>query len=173
MPTLWFQREISETSICGQNLVPNLETQFRSSPPCDLVHQVKQEKEMIGHVSFDDINPSLFLNFWNNGRARLLVKMSAAWFSVNFDSFFGNFSWNPEISNFNVLCSCDAFDWADNLSCTWIITENWSIFVIEDSFVIFVGRMDNILQEFYFCDFLEQSIKLSSCGTSWDVILFP
>ena len=33
--------------------------------------------------------------------------------------------------------------------------------------------MDNILQEFYFCDSLKQNIKLSFCGTSWDVILFP
>jgi len=29
------------------------------------------------------------------------------------------------------------------------------------------------LQEFNFCDSLKQSIKLSFCGTSWDVILFP
>jgi hypothetical protein len=42
-----------------------------------MVHQVKQEKEMIGHISFDDIDPSLFLNYSNNGRARLLVKISA------------------------------------------------------------------------------------------------
>ena len=29
---------------------------------------------------------------------------------VNFDSFFGNFLLNQEMSNFNVLCSCDGFD---------------------------------------------------------------
>jgi hypothetical protein len=40
--------------------------------------QDKQEKEMIGHISFDDINSRLFLNFSNKGRARLLVKISAA-----------------------------------------------------------------------------------------------
>ena len=33
-------------------------------------------------------------------------------------------------------------------------------------FVHFVGKMDNILQEFYFCDFLKQSIELSFCGAS-------
>jgi hypothetical protein len=27
-----------------------------------MVQQVQQEKEMIGHISFDDIIPSLFLN---------------------------------------------------------------------------------------------------------------
>jgi hypothetical protein len=43
-----------------------------------MVQQVKQEKEMIGHIFFDDINPSLFLNFSNKGRARLLEKISAA-----------------------------------------------------------------------------------------------
>ena len=59
-------------------LSQNLETQFRSCPPLTMVDQVKQEKEMIGHVSFGDINPSLSLNFSNNVRARLLVKISAA-----------------------------------------------------------------------------------------------
>ena len=77
------------------------------------------------------------------------------------------------MSNVNVLCSCDGFDWADNLSCIWIITDNWSILAIEDSFVTFVGKVDIMLQEFYFCDSLKQSIKLSFCGTSWNVILFP
>jgi len=48
-----------------------------------------------------------------------------------------------------------------------------SILAIEDSFVHFVGKVDNILPEFYSCDSLKQSIKLSFCGTSWDVILFP
>ena len=90
---------------------------------------------------------------------------------VNLNSFFGNFLLNPEMSNFNVLCPCDGFDWAGNLCCTWIITENWTIFAIEDSFVNFVGKVDNILQEFYFCDSYKQSIKLSFCGASWDVIL--
>ena len=59
-------------------LSQNLETQFRSCPPRSMLHQVKQEKEMIGHISFDDVNPCLFLNFLNNGRARLLVKIFAA-----------------------------------------------------------------------------------------------
>ena len=36
---------------------------------------------------------------------------------------------------------------------------------IEDSFVNFVGKVHNILQEFYFRDPLRQSIKLSFCGT--------
>jgi len=61
------------------------------------------------------------------------------------------------MSNFNVLCSCYGFHWAGNLSCTWIITENWSILAIEDSFVNFVGKVDNIFQEFYFCDSLKQN----------------
>ena len=37
---------------------------------------------------------------------------------------------------------------------------------IEDSFVNFVGKIENISQECYFCDSLKQSIKLSFCGTS-------
>jgi hypothetical protein len=77
---------------------------------------------------------------------------------ANFDSLFDNFLLNPEMSNFNVLRSCDGFYWAGNLSCTWIITENWSILAIEDCFVNFVGKLDIILQEFCFCDSLKQSI---------------
>jgi hypothetical protein len=59
-------------------LSQNLETHFCSCPPRGLVYQVEQEKIMIGHISFDDINPSLFLNFSNGGRARRFVKISAA-----------------------------------------------------------------------------------------------
>jgi len=63
-------------------LIRNLETQFCSSPTRSMEHQVKYKKEMIGHISFDDTISSLFLNFSNNGRARLLVKISGSWFSV-------------------------------------------------------------------------------------------
>jgi len=132
---------------------------------------------MIGHISFDDIIRSLFLNFSNNGHARLLIKISAARFTVFhkviFDSFFGKFCLNPEMTNSNKICSCDGFDQAGNLSCSWIITENWSILAIESFFVNFVGKVDNLLQEFYFCESFQQSTKLSLCGTSWTVILFP
>ena len=58
-------------------------------------------------------------------------------------------------------------------SCTWVITENWSVLAFKDSFVNFVGKVDNILLVFYFCDSLKQSIKFSFCGTSWDVTWFP
>jgi len=77
------------------------------------------------------------------------------------------------MSDFNVLCSCDGFDWDGNLSCTWIITENRDIFAIEDSFVNFVGKMDHIFWKFHFCNSLKQSIDLSFCGTSLNVIMFP
>jgi len=42
----------------------------------------QSEKAMTGQISFDDITASLFLNFWNNARARLLVEISAARSSV-------------------------------------------------------------------------------------------
>ena len=49
-----------------------------------------------------------------------------------------------------------------------------SLIAIKDSFFNFVGRVYNILQEFYFCDTFKQSItSFSFCVTSWDVILFP
>jgi len=116
-----------------------------------------------------------FWNFSNNGHARDLVKnISRLILNVhimNFDSLSGNFLLNPEMGSLNVLSSCDGFDRAGNLSCAWVITENWSILQVEDSFVDFVGKVDNFLQEFYFGDSLKQSIELSFYGTSWDVTL--
>ena len=101
-------RNIWKIHLRGKILSQNLGTQFRICPPRSMVHQVKQEKEMIGHISFDDIDPSLFLNFSNNGGARIFQTIQVH--IVNFDSFFGNFSLNPEMSNFNVLCPCHGFD---------------------------------------------------------------
>jgi len=51
--------------------------------------------------------------------------------------------------------------------------KNWSILAIEDPFVNLMCKADNILQEICFCASFKKSIKLSFCGTSWDVILFP
>jgi len=58
-----FNAKYFEHPCADKILYQNLETQFRSCPTCCMVQQVKQEKEMIGHISFDDINPSLFLIF--------------------------------------------------------------------------------------------------------------
>jgi len=172
-----FECEIFEHPCADKILFRNLQTQFRSCPPRNTVPWVKQKKEMIGYICFHDIIPSLFLNFFNNGRAKTFGKeISSLILSVhivNFDSLFDNILFNPEMSNINVLCLWDGFNWAGYLSCTWIFTENWSILAIEGSFVNFVGKVDNVLLDFYFCDSLKQSIKISFCATSWDVILFP
>jgi hypothetical protein len=50
--------------------------------------------------------------------------------------------------------------------------ENWSILAVEDSCVILVGKVDNILHALNLCDSLKQSIKLIICGAFQDVILF-
>jgi hypothetical protein len=42
----------------------------------------------------------------------------------------------------------------------------WSSLAHEDLFGNFVGKGDNMLQEFDFCDSLKQSIKHSFCATS-------
>jgi len=70
---------------------------------------------MIGHISFDDINPSVFSNFSKKWPRKTFGRdISSLIFSVHivsFDSFFGNFLLNEEMSKFNVLCPCDGFDY--------------------------------------------------------------
>ena len=55
-----------------------------------------------------------FLNFFKHWPHKSCGKdISSLIFSVhivNFDSFFGNFLLDSEMSNFNVLCLCDGFD---------------------------------------------------------------
>jgi hypothetical protein len=73
-----FNAKYFEHPCADKILYQNLETKFHSCPPRSVLQQVKQEKKIIVHISFDDINPSLFLLSSKNGRARLLVKTSAA-----------------------------------------------------------------------------------------------
>jgi hypothetical protein len=52
-----------------------------------------------------------------------------------------------------------------------VITENWSIIVIEDPSVNFVGEMDNISQQFNSSQ-AKHSTQLRFCCAFWDAILF-
>jgi len=161
------RREIFETQIC-------------SCPTRSMLQQLKQNKEMIGHISFDDIIPSVFLNFSNNGRARLVEKVSGTWFSVftlwTFILSFATSSWIQW--------------WATSRWVQWWATSMCFVRVMDSIEVAVFAALElsqkigvffcqscrqsgNILQEFYFCDSLKQSIKLGFCGSSWDEILFP
>jgi hypothetical protein len=73
----------------------------------------------------------------------------------------------------NVLCLCNGFDSAGNLSCTGIIIENWSAPAVEDPFVNLVGKVGNILQEFKFCDFPKQRKNLASVVLLETWVCFP
>ena len=100
-------------------------TQFLSCPLRRTVHWVKQKKEISVQVFSQTFQTMVTQDFWL-GYQQLYLQCS----QNELEFFSGNNLSSPEMSNFNVLCSCDGFDWGGNLSCTWVITENWSICAI-------------------------------------------
>ena len=167
-----FECEIGRFHVRRQSSTEIGETRFRSCPPCGTVHWVKQKRNDRSYFlwSYQSKSSVHLLKQWP--RKTLGKDISSLIFSVhiiNFDSFSGNFLLDP---NIDLLCSYHGFDWAGNLSCTWIITEIRSILAVENPFISCVAQVDNVLHEYNFCDSFKQSIKLSFYGTSWDVMLF-
>jgi hypothetical protein len=136
------------------------ETQFHSCPARRTVHRKRKWYAKLPLI----IWVQLFSNFSNNGRERLLVKISAPYLQCSHNEIWlslWNFLLNREMSNINELCSCNGFGWTAMgafLQFKILFPTSWQSWWQ-------LARIQLLW-------FPEEGFKLSFCGNSCGVILF-
>ena len=131
-------------------------------------------KEIIGHIFFGDISPSLFWNLRNNGGATLVTKISAAWYSV-WPNDLGFSLWELLIESRDRRHQCALF-----VQWFWL---SWKCFLhfkypmkLEYSCTSryacqFCSQSGEHLAGIQALWFLKQGLKISFSPSSWDLVL--
>ena len=98
--------------MCEHTLVLKSVTRFRGCSPLRTLCQA--EKEMIGHIFLLRLLKQLMRNTCGGDIGSFFFTLEM----MHFDYLSGKFLLNPGMTTINVLCSCNAFDWAAHLFCT-------------------------------------------------------